>query len=149
MEKKCPFINFFIRLMGTVYYETPCIPVKFLYNLRYLWSFIYLQSLQLTLYKWWKNNKMESWWWRVCNFWTTEVCIHDFGSKGAAFFSGVKGDFEPPPKVTRFQNALTFVLVGAYWDEKSMLYPYWYSLRWKKIRSSLSVSGKFWLFLVC
>ena len=72
----------------------------------------------------------------------------DFGSKSAAFFSGVKGDFEPPPKVTRFQNAPTFVLVGAYLDEKGMLYPYWYSLRWeKKIWSSLSVSGKFWLFL--
>ena len=48
------------------------------------------------------------------------------------FFRVSNVTFGVPPKVTRFQNALTFVLVGAYWDEKSMLYPYWYSLRWKK-----------------
>jgi hypothetical protein len=40
--------------------------------------------------------------------------IDDFGSKGAAFFSGVNGYKMGLPKVTRFQNAITFVLLGVY-----------------------------------
>jgi len=37
--------------------------------------------------------------------------IYDFGSKGAVFFGVVKW-VNSPPKVTRFQHAITFVLLG-------------------------------------